>query len=63
MTECSEASAYKIQTPGNYPKENIQHIEQGENLKRKIILPVYFYTMYSKNTLIKLQHNYTILNK
>jgi len=23
-TECSEKSAYKIQTPGNYPEENIQ---------------------------------------
>ena len=23
--ECSEMSAYKIQTPGNYPEENIQH--------------------------------------
>jgi len=23
-TECSETSAYKIQTPGNHPKENIQ---------------------------------------
>jgi len=24
QTECSETSAYKIQTPGNYPEENIQ---------------------------------------
>jgi len=24
-TECSETSAYKIQTPGIYPEENIQH--------------------------------------
>jgi len=24
QTECSEMSAYKIQTPGNYPKESIQ---------------------------------------
>jgi hypothetical protein len=29
-TECSETSAYKIQTPGNYPEENIQH---GETAK------------------------------
>jgi len=29
---CSEASAYKIQTPGNYPEEIIQHSEQGESL-------------------------------
>jgi len=25
QTEFSETSAYKIQTPGNYPEENIQH--------------------------------------
>jgi hypothetical protein len=24
QTVCSETSAYKIQTPGNYPEENIQ---------------------------------------
>jgi hypothetical protein len=29
QTECSETSAYKIQTPGNYPEENIQHTEHG----------------------------------
>jgi len=29
QTECSETSAYKIQTPGNYPEENIK---QGEVL-------------------------------
>jgi len=26
QTVCSETSAYKIQTPGNYPEENIQHL-------------------------------------
>ena len=35
-TECSETSAYKLQTPGNYPKESIQHTEQGESLKLRI---------------------------
>ena len=25
MKQCSETSEYKIQTPGNYPEENIQH--------------------------------------
>jgi hypothetical protein len=25
--ECSETSAYKIQTPGNHPEENIQQKE------------------------------------
>jgi len=27
-TVCSETSAYKIQTPGNYPEEIIRHSEQ-----------------------------------
>jgi hypothetical protein len=27
QTECSEMSAYKIQMPGNYPEENIQHFQ------------------------------------
>jgi len=32
-------SAYKIQTPGNYPEESKQHSERGESLKsRKIML-------------------------
>jgi hypothetical protein len=33
QTEFSEASAYKIQTPGHYPEESIKHSEQGESLK------------------------------
>jgi hypothetical protein len=32
-TECPERSAYKIQTPGNYPEENIQHTEHGEYVR------------------------------
>ena len=32
-TECSETSECKIQTPGNYPEESIQHSEHGESLK------------------------------
>jgi len=26
QTECSKMSAHKIQTPGNYPEERIQHL-------------------------------------
>ena len=26
QTECSETSAYKLKTPGNYPEENIPHL-------------------------------------
>jgi hypothetical protein len=33
--EYFETSAYKIQTPGNYPEENIQHTEHGESLKSR----------------------------
>jgi len=34
-TECSETSAYKIQTPGNYPEGSIEHTEHGEILKSR----------------------------
>jgi hypothetical protein len=34
-TECFETSAYKIQTPGNHPEENIQHTEHGKSLKSR----------------------------
>jgi len=39
QTECSETSAYKIHTPGNYPEESIQHSEHGESLKS--IIPIH----------------------
>jgi len=35
QTECSDTLAYKIQTPGNYSEESIQHSEQGESLKSR----------------------------
>jgi hypothetical protein len=35
QTECFETSAYKIQTPGNYPEENIQHSEHSKSLKSR----------------------------
>ena len=34
-TECSETPDYKIQTPGNHPKESIQHSGHGESLISK----------------------------
>jgi hypothetical protein len=42
--ECSETSAYNIQTPGNYPEENIQHTEHGKSLKSRT---ENFYTLLS----------------
>jgi hypothetical protein len=35
QTVCSETSAYKLQMPGNYREENIQHPEHGEGLKSR----------------------------
>jgi len=35
--ECSETSEHKIQKPANYPEESIEHSEQGEGLKSRII--------------------------
>jgi hypothetical protein len=43
--ECSETSAYKIQTLGNYPAENIQHTEHGKSLKSRIL--IYFLHMFN----------------
>jgi hypothetical protein len=37
-TECSETSVYKIQTPENYPEENIKHTEHGESLKSSVLV-------------------------
>jgi hypothetical protein len=37
-TEFSETSEHKIQTPGNYPKEIIQHSEYGKSLKPRKVL-------------------------
>ena len=42
--EGSETSAFRTQTPANYPKENILHIEHGESLKSRIL------DFYSKTT-------------
>jgi len=41
MEQCSEMSAYKIQMPGNYPEESIQHSEHGESLKSRISNSLY----------------------
>jgi hypothetical protein len=30
-----ETSAYKIQTPENYPEENIEHSKHGKSLKSR----------------------------
>jgi hypothetical protein len=40
--ECSETSAYKIKTPGNYPEEIIRYSEHGEILKSRLSKLIYF---------------------
>jgi hypothetical protein len=35
MGQCFETSAFKLQTPGNYPEESIQHLEHGESLETR----------------------------
>jgi len=42
-TECSETSAYKIQTPGNYPEESTQ--------QDKIKLEQYFWKIHDLQSL------------
>jgi len=44
QTDCSETSAYKIQTLGDYTEESIQHSEHGESLKsrKKLVLIAWF---------------------
>jgi hypothetical protein len=34
-TECSETSAFNIQTPGKYPEDNIPYLQHGKSLKTK----------------------------
>jgi hypothetical protein len=38
QTECSETLARRIQMPGNYPEESIQHSDNGKSLKSSIVL-------------------------
>jgi hypothetical protein len=37
QTECSETLAFKLQTPGNNPNENIRQSKHGESLKSRIL--------------------------
>jgi hypothetical protein len=58
--ESSETSAFKTQTPGKYPKENILHKEHGESLKSRN-----YYFSFSRNLLVKFAlldvNNYALL--
>jgi hypothetical protein len=45
QADCSETSTYKIQTPGNYPEESIQHSEHSESLKSSMEILFSFWGM------------------
>jgi hypothetical protein len=36
QTGCPETLSFKLQTPGNNLKENIQHLKHGESLKPRL---------------------------
>jgi hypothetical protein len=59
-TECSETSAYKIQTPGNYPEESIQHSQTCNTWKCiSSSLPIHFiHIVWKKNPPVKKNHCY-----
>jgi enterochelin esterase-like enzyme len=44
-TECSETSSHKIQTPGNHPKEKIQHSQHGKSFKSRTTIPASSYNL------------------
>jgi hypothetical protein len=50
IEQCSEMSAYKIQRPGNYPEESIQHSEHSESLKSRIKLDLHSMNPKQVNT-------------
>ena len=58
QTECSETCAYKLQTPGNYPKENIQHTEHSESLKSR---RKFAYTVHTELLVSGLRGLFTLL--
>ena len=55
QTECSETSAYKIPTPGNYPKKtyNIQNMVKVWNQEdewcfvSQVVLNIFFFCFFS----------------
>jgi len=54
-TECSETSEYKIQKPGIYPEESIQHSEHGKSLKSRITFILFVLSLgyrYSRNVIL-----------
>jgi hypothetical protein len=59
QTECSETSAYKIQTPGNYPEANIQHTADGESLKSRKRKTYLTFVRPSSTPSLRTTHSFT----
>ena len=55
-TGCSETSACRIQTPGNYQEENIEHSEHGESLKSRIFVKMLW--RFSKKLLLQFTRSF-----
>ena len=51
QTECSETSAHKIQTPGNYPEESIKQMDAVKLRQGKVPgSPTEFYLLRDYST-------------
>ena len=58
QTDSSETSAYTIQTPGNYPKERIQRVQNGFNLDTNSHVPQNHWKLLIYRVSIKSHPNY-----
>jgi hypothetical protein len=59
-TERSKMLANRIQTPGNYPEESIQHSENGKSLKSRILCHELYLTAHL-NSYLQFPHPLPIL--
>jgi hypothetical protein len=62
-TECSETSAYEIQTPGNFPEENIQQMTNLVQKKFNTFITILYMYMFwaiscssSRGKIVLIQH-------
>jgi hypothetical protein len=60
QTGCSETSAYKIQAPGNYPKENLQYSEHGGKFEIKNVYWARLHVMQNRNNAQLMERKQTV---
>jgi hypothetical protein len=63
QAECSKTSAYKIQTPGNYPEESIQHSKHGERLKSRKLNNLIHHCRHLEANMFSVTKRFHILRK